>query len=151
MRGPSLTLTARAQINGRKFAHDKSFFECARAILWSLLACVPEGVEQGKPLLAQVQRVLKTWHPLLAKFVPKQDQTELLWTLQEYVEFKDHARYASVFQFLLHQLYDLEVVEEDAIWAWEKEQHSLVGPDRKYLEQCAKFFQWLAEAEESSD
>jgi translation initiation factor eIF-2B subunit epsilon len=77
------------EINGRKFAHDKSFFECARAVLWSLLYSVPQSVEVGKPLLVQFQALLKKWHGLLAKFVQSvQDQTELLWTLQEFVEFK---------------------------------------------------------------
>ncbi len=140
------------EINGRKFAHDKTFFDCARAVLWALMASVSESVEVGKPLLTQFQKVLKSWHGLLAKFVTTPaDQTELLWTLQEYVEFKDHARYSTVFQFIVHSLYDQDVIEEDAVWAWEKEQQSLVGPDRKYLEQCAKFLAWLKEADSSSE
>ncbi len=29
------------EINGRKFAHDKTFFECVRCILWGILNSVP--------------------------------------------------------------------------------------------------------------
>ncbi len=116
------------------------------------MASVPDSVEPGKPLLTQFQKLLKSWHGLLGKFVTTPaDQTELLWTLQEYVEFKDHARYATVFQFIVHALYDQDVIEEEAVWAWEKEQQTLVGADRKYLEQCAKFLSWLKEADSSSE
>jgi translation initiation factor eIF-2B subunit epsilon len=139
------------EINGRKFAHDKTFFECAKCILWAFLQSVPESVGEGKPLLSAFQKVLKKNLALLQKFVQEGEEGEVLWALQEFCEEKEFARYLPTFQFILHTFYDLDIVDEDAIWAWEKEQEDLVGEDRKFLEQCAKFLEWLRTADESSE
>ena len=140
------------EINGRKFAHDKTFFECAKCILWAFLASVPEGVEEGKPLLLEIQKILKKWSELLKKNIQSEiDQAELIWALQEFLEKeKEFTRYHSIFQFILHALYDLDIVEEDAIWEWEEEQkqQSTISP---FLTQSLKFLEWLREAESSSE
>ena len=138
------------EINGRKFAHDKTFFECVRCILWALLASVPESTAPGKPLLTALQKLLKKYQALLQKFLQDGEQVELLWTLQEYLEH-DHGRFKAIFQFIVHTLYDLDLLDEDSIWAWEKEQAGLVGDDRAFLNQCAKFLEWLRTADDDDE
>ncbi len=137
------------EINGRKFAHDKTFFECVRCVLWGLLASVPESAGTGKPLLTALQKLLKKYQPLLARFLQDGEQSELLWTLQEYCE-KDHVRFMPIFQFIVHAFYDLDLLDEDSIWAWEKEQKQLQGDDRRFLVQCQKFLEWLRTADDDA-
>jgi translation initiation factor eIF-2B subunit epsilon len=138
------------EINGRKFAHDKTFFECVRCVLWALLASVPESVAPGKPLLTALQKLLKKYQPLLQKFLQEGEHAELLWTLQEYCE-KDHERFMPIFQFIVHTLYDMDLLDEEAIWSWEKEQQQLQGDDRRFLVQCSKFLEWLRTADDDSE
>jgi translation initiation factor eIF-2B subunit epsilon len=87
----------------------------------------------------------------LQKFLQEGEETELLWALQEFLE-RDHVRYFAVFQFVVHTLYDLELLDEDAIFGWEKEQRELTGEDdRKFLNQCEKFLEWLRTADDDSE
>lgn len=90
------------------------------------------------------------YQALLAKFLQEGEETELLWALQEFVE-RDHPRYLELFPFIVHALYDLDLLDEEAIFAWEKEQQELTGDDRKFLLLCSKFLDWLRTADDESD
>lgn len=162
------------EINGRKFAHDKTFFECVRCILWGILNSVPQvrnlaafcfvlfffffpkcpcffkNTPPQKPLLAALKVLLKKYKGLLEKFMQEGEETELMWALQEFLE-RDHARYMEIFPFIVHSLYDLDLLDEEAIFAWEKEQQELTGDDRKFLNMSAKFLEWLKTADDESD
>ncbi len=84
----------------------------------------------------------------MEKFLQEGEATELLWALQEFLE-RDHARFFDIFPFIVHALYDLDLLDEESIFEWEKEQQELTGDDRKFLNQCAKFLEWLKTADES--
>ena len=138
------------EINGRKFAHDKTFLDCVRCILYAFMKSVPEDVAEGKPLLTALQKVLKKYRGLLAKFLQEDEVSEIIWALQEFCEDKQLARFASTFPFVLHTLYDIDLVDEESIFEWEKEQASLMGEDRRFLEMSSKFLEWLREADDDS-
>lgn len=48
---------------------------------------------------------------------------------------------------VLKLLYDMEVLEEDAIIMWADEKQMATEDDRKYLKKAATFVSWLREAE----
>ncbi len=58
----------------------------------------------------------------------------------------------NVYQYILHSLYDNDVIGEDAIMQWAG---GLQGEgdeeDKAVLKQCDKFLTWLKEAEEDDD
>jgi hypothetical protein len=76
-----------------------------------------------KSVLGAVQKMIATHSGMLAKFVSTpDDQVELVWALQDYSNDPKHEKYKKIFPFVLHALYNHEIVEEDAIWKWVEEQ-----------------------------
>lgn len=130
--------------------NDRLFLGCSRAILYALLASIPENIAPGKPLLVAFQKTLKQWQKLMLSFVQEYDMVDILKILEEYLE-TDFPRYASIFQFLVHNLYDLDIVNEESIFQWESERMALPEENRKFVSQCTKFLDWLKNAEKEED
>lgn len=138
------------KINYRKSNNNRSFLECSRAILYALLSSIPENIAPGKPLLVAFQKTLKQWQKLMLAFVQGYDMVDILKTLEEYLE-TDFPRYASIFQFLVHNLYESDIVNEESIFQWESERMALPEENRKFVSQCTKFLEWLKNAEKEEE
>lgn len=69
---------------------------------------------------------------------------------QEYCEDEGKAL-APAFQYVLHALYDKDVLEEEAILRWADEQQHASEAEKQLVRQCEKFLTWLREADEDSD
>jgi len=84
---------------------------------------------------------------VLKKFGKKiPDQIQLLSGI-ELLCTADEDKYAHLFIFILQLLYELDVIEEDAIFQWE--QHRLKqGSEVAILQRAQPFLKWLHEAEE---
>jgi len=135
------------EMNSLKYAYNTGFIDCAEVILHTLLdQCKDEKKEK---LLPAIQKVLKSWCILVAKFVTNEDEeVDLIWALQEYCEQSGKENYKPLFSLILHTLYSEETVNEDAIWKWVEEQK---GKDQSFLESCKNFLDWLKESEEDSE
>jgi translation initiation factor eIF-2B subunit epsilon len=138
------------EVNALKFAYDKTFLDCARAVVHALLAVkAPElRAKPTKELLAHLNQGLKRCAPLLCKYLQElDDQIDMVYTVQEVCE--DDAVVAKAFAGILHTLYDADVVSEDAVQAWARESKS--ADDQTFLKRAAPFLEWLAEADEEED
>jgi eIF4-gamma/eIF5/eIF2-epsilon len=92
---------------------------------------------------------LRKWSKLLKIFVQDEsDQTELIFFVQQYMEEQELPLLEKCFTKILHTLYNLDVVEEDAIFAWADEQKDMTGEDRRFLKYAKPLIEWL---QESSD
>jgi translation initiation factor eIF-2B subunit epsilon len=137
------------EVNGLKFAYNKTFLDCARAVLNALLSVKPEvRALPSKQLLEHIKADLKRCAPLLKKYLQEHDdQIDAVYTVQEVCE--DDPVVAKVFAGVLHQLYDVDVVSEAAVLAWAQESKS--SDDQTFLKRAAPFLEWLAQAEEEED
>lgn len=137
------------EVNALKFAYDKTFLDCARAVVHALLSVKPDmRAKPTKELLAHVNGNLKRCAPLLRKYLQElDDQIDTVYTVQEVCE--DDAAVAKVFAGVLHTLYDADVISEEAVQAWAKESKS--ADDQTFLKRAAPFLEWLAEAEEEEE
>ncbi|KAL3149193.1 hypothetical protein ABBQ32_002021 [Trebouxia sp. C0010 RCD-2024] len=163
------------ELNGLKIAEDRTFADCARHVFASILdLCLPStatckaeyqslfppdapntDTQAGRAeLLHRLSVQLNSWAPLLQRFLKSEDeQVELLLTLEEYCEEEGRIAHSqcctfqAVFQQVLKLLYDMEVLEEDAIIMWADEKQMATEDDRKYLKKAATFVSWLREAE----
>jgi len=144
------------EIQALKFAYDQTFLDCTNAALISLLKAIAESRgDTPQSLIAAINTTIKKWGPLLNKFLTTtEDQVESIYTLEEYCgkEGEGYEIFNKYFQFVLHSLYENDVIEEDAILEWadslEKEEDE---DDKYFLKQCEKLLKWLREAEEDED
>jgi len=135
------------EMNSLKYAYNTNFIDCAVVILHTLLDEAKD--EKKDKLLQAAQKVLKTWNALLTRFVTNEDeQVELIWGLQEYCEKPSRDYFTQHFPFILHSLYDAEIIDEEAIWKWVEEQKE--SKDQAFIELSKNFLKWLKESEEDS-
>ncbi len=62
---------------------------------------------------------------------------------------KGKERYKKLFPLILHQLFNQEIIEEDAVWSWKDEHEE--EEEEEILKISEKFLQWLKEAEDEED
>lgn len=169
------------ELNGLKIAEDKTFADCARYMFTTMLGlCLPApptvqkmyrslyissdvdaASKEGRiELLRRAIERLTTWQDLLHKFLKSDDdQVELLLTLEEFCgEEGDYegtgergAAFSDIFPQLLHKLYDLDIISEEAVLKWAAEKEHAEEDEKIYLRKAQPFLQWLREADEESD
>jgi len=59
-------------------------------------------------------------------------------------------RFRSQFPFLLHSLYDADLIDEDAIWKWVEEAREDAAAS-EFVKMSDSFLQWLKSAEEEDE
>lgn len=166
------------ELNGLKIAEDRTFADCARYMLTTMLglcltasSCVkPEyhplyaetqpdtGSKEGRlELLRKVNMQLKAWKDLLHRFLKSNDdQVELLLTLEEYCaeegDFSGEqgAVFAPLFPQVIKLCYDHDLLTEEAILDWAHEKEHAGSEDRRFVNMCADLLAWLEDAEEES-
>jgi len=139
------------EIHGLKFADDRSFCECAKAIISVLLdMCKTSTIPNHKSTFTDV---INKHGGLLSEFIPDdEEQVELIFSIQEYFEEEENNAREELFQQVLHILYDNEILSEDNIVKWAKEQNAIEDPlERRFVDMCKPFLDWLATAEEEED
>ena len=159
------------ELQGLKMAENRTFADLARYILTSLLglslpsprdaspefACLyPAAAPAGHgALLASVRARLRTWAPLLRRFLKTEDdQVEMLLTFEEFAAEEDvfkgsgGAAFATTGAFAgtLHVLYDADVLTEEAALAWMGEKAGADEQDKRFAKLAQPFFDWLANA-----
>ncbi len=166
------------ELQGLKMAENRTFADLARYILTTLLGlslpappdCAPEnaclypGAPPATPaaLTAGLRPRLRTWAPLLRRFLKTEDdQVEMLLTFEEFAAEEAVFRggggaafcASGVFAATLHLLYDADVLSEDAAQAWAAEKAGADEADRRFVTLARPFFEWLENAseEESSE
>ncbi|MEW5304708.1 MAG: hypothetical protein WDW36_007300 [Sanguina aurantia] len=168
------------ELNGLKIAEDRTFADCGRHMLTALLGlCLPPprgakdeykplyapcppntGTSEGKlSLLRTFKKFLGEWKELLQRFLrDTDDQVELLLTLEEYCSEEgvfegagQGAAFADIFPQVLQQLYEVDVVSEDAFLAWAGEKAHADEDERVYLVKAQAFIAWLQEEDSDSE
>jgi len=77
------------------------------------------------------------------------EQVGLILALQKYCD--DNTKAEPAFMYVLHALYDIDVIDEDAIFEWAKTQVATEGPEKRFVQQSEKFLTWLKDAESDDD
>ncbi|KAI3958735.1 hypothetical protein MKX01_023411 [Papaver californicum] len=102
-------------------------------------------------LFRNVVSVIATWRDLLRHYIDSID--EQIETIMKFEEIcldsgKDFAR---MFDIILHELYQKDVLAEEAILLWASEKEGADASDKFFVNQSQNFIQWLIEAEEEED
>ncbi|KNC98198.1 translation initiation factor eIF2B catalytic subunit epsilon [Spizellomyces punctatus DAOM BR117] len=142
--GHSIDIAA-LELNTLKMAMNISFHDLRKISIPSILKLIdlskiPQSLDQ----------VLKRWGKLLLKFSHnEEDQIDCLRILEDFCVI--HENYVKFVSRILHGLYDLDVLSEDAIIKWHQSLKSAPEPKSKIREAAQALVQWLQEAEEEDD
>merc|ERR1712216_225694 len=108
------------EVNGRKFAHDKSFGDCAVVMLPTIFGTLAP-TETRKEAFTAVTTLIETWKPLMCKFARNtSDQKECIVALEAWVTsgpWKAH----KLMMPLIKACYDQDVFSDEAILDWAAE------------------------------
>ena len=159
-----------------KLSHDASMAEYVEAVFLAMLSFVPLPSTPANPsppaapsaellairraafsspslpTLKSLLSILKRWSPVLSKF--GRHRAEQVVFIQGLVRAVRRWRgvYGGVFAQLLRMLVDnVEVVEEEAVFEWERLYRAEQGPNDPLLVQAQPLLTWLREAEEEED
>ncbi|KAG6557805.1 hypothetical protein Mapa_000572 [Marchantia paleacea] len=140
------------EVSSLKLAEDRSFSDCAGAMFRALLNLATERPHTtSRELLQNSRQVVVQWGPLLRRFLKSQDdEMEVLLVFEE-ICIEDNKEFAPIFASVLQELYDKDVISEEAIIAWASEKQQADESDKVFVKQCERFIQWLEEASEEDE
>jgi len=140
------------EINSLKFAANRTFADCVRAVVPALLEDVAEeSVKKAK--VAALKKRLDKWAGVLERFVQsKGDQRALVEAIVESCE--TYEPLIEVFDHVLKLLYDRDedILAEEPILQWADAHSEDAGPlEAKLLKQADGLLTWLREADDESE
>ncbi|XP_030630137.1 translation initiation factor eIF2B subunit epsilon [Chanos chanos] len=142
------------EINSLKYAYNISLKEVMQ-ILTKVVLDFPFQQQGAQITTAQYTSLLlpllKKWAPVFKNYVKRpQDHMDCLASLEEF--FLDHEAHWGALVKVMMNMYQLEILEEDAIMRWFSVGATTDNSKRLRKNQgLLKFIQWLEEAEESSE
>eukprot|EP01094_Clydonella_sp_ATCC50884_P029950 TRINITY_DN957_c0_g1_i1.p1 TRINITY_DN957_c0_g1~~TRINITY_DN957_c0_g1_i1.p1 ORF type:complete len:622 (-),score=225.65 TRINITY_DN957_c0_g1_i1:471-2336(-) len=142
------------EIVSARMAHDRTLGECPAAIMPHLFSHIKEGVTTKPALKKRLLATFKKWGALFSNFLDgTDDQVELIYQIQMYCEGEEQREsgISSVFQEVLNLLYQLDVIEEEAVLKWAEEHASLPRHERTFVDQCKDFIAWLESEDDDED
>ncbi|KAL4934008.1 translation initiation factor eIF2B catalytic subunit epsilon [Aspergillus undulatus] len=132
---------------------NASDHEVRRAVTSAFTKRVAQLMEGGQSASDAVHDIFSKYHEIIERALfdrdtdVKPDQVDLLVLFQQ--ELVPKPRGDMVLLFLAKELYELEVVEEEALEQWWGDERSTATEEmRKVRVQTQQFIDWLAEAEE---
>lgn len=132
---------------------NASDHEVRRAVTSAFMKRVAQLMEGGQGAGDAVHDILSKYHEIMERAlfdrdsIKKLDQVDLLVLFQQ--ELVQRPRGETVLLFVAKELYELEVIEEEAYdqW-WADERSNSTEEMRKVRSQTQQFIDWLANAEE---
>ncbi|KAI9304462.1 nucleotide-diphospho-sugar transferase [Cunninghamella echinulata] len=139
--------TAALEITGLRMSSNGEYSDVREV----LIPLIIEQVDKNNAMVS-FKKVFTQWGPLIGKVTHKQDdQAHVLQLLQ--TNCATNEIYGKIFLGALQILYNIDVIEEEAIMQWYNSDISKSGTaaEVKIREKAAKFVEWLNEAEEESE
>ncbi|KAM1095674.1 hypothetical protein EV1_010583 [Malus domestica] len=139
------------EVNSLRLSYNKVAADCAGALFYSMMKLALE-TPYGSPgeLVQATVNIFTKWKKVLKSYLAEIDEEiEVILRFEEMCE--SLKEFSPVFDKILHQLYELEIIQEEAIMRWDAEKKNAEEADRVYVKQSADFIQWLREAEEEDE
>lgn len=139
------------EVNSLRLTYNMTSMNCASAIFYSVMKLASEKTHiSANELLRNVNDVINTWQKLLKNYVTGLDeQIESIMKFEEMC-LESCKEFSPLFSKILLNLYDKDILEEEAILRWREEKEGADESDRVFVIQCKEFFEWLENASEES-
>lgn len=132
---------------------DASWHQVRRAVVTALTNRIEQLVSKSSKSIPQAaESVYTRWKPLIKRTIyERKDQSDYLLLLQK--ECCDRKQGNSILLNVAQKLFELDLVEEEAINGWWVDERSSteVGGMAKVRKSTEAFVKWLAEAEEEEE
>ena len=141
------------EINSSRYAYNANQTNVIQSVVGSILTL---AFNQGSDLLGaklfkEVQRMIQNFLPLLLTYCKSPAaQLDCLYGLEEHCN--NNGDFSPIAKNTLHLLYEKDVVSEEAVMKWykdEDEKFPEFGP--KLRKQVKPFIDWLAESESEEE
>ncbi|XP_078152649.1 trimeric LpxA-like enzyme [Carex rostrata] len=139
------------EINSLRLSFNVSHAECAGAVFQSVIKSALVASNSKSNLLKATIDAIEKSKRLLKYFITNVDEEiEVILKFEEMC-METAREFSPIFSSVLHQLYDKEVITEDAILKWESEKAEADESDKVFVKQSEAFLKWLKEAPEEDD
>ncbi|XP_078177214.1 translation initiation factor eIF2B subunit epsilon-like isoform X2 [Carex rostrata] len=139
------------EINMLRLSFNVSHAECAGAVFQSVIKSALVASNSKSNLLKATIDAIEKSKRLLKNFITNVDEEiEVILKFEEMC-METAREFSPIFSSVLHQLYDKEVITENAILKWESEKAAADESDKVFVEQAEPFLKWLKEAPEEDD
>ncbi|XP_019870929.1 protein krasavietz isoform X2 [Aethina tumida] len=119
-------------------------------IIWTTVMDIPEWSKKEELVTDQAVRHLKQYTGLFAAFTQQaRAELSLILKVQEYCYA--NMTFMRAFQKIVMLFYKTDVVGEQAILKWYKQDYSSVKGKMMFVDQMRQFVEWLQNAEEETD
>lgn len=140
------------ELKGLKLSYDCSFTETLSRVIAGLVISLSRRSE-GDELYAGMVNAVQKYKPILAKYIVKNNPQHDQQVVQDIAEIVGNGK-ATAVMYMLKVLYDKDLVSEDGILAWGKEEKSRVerGHGSPQMSNTLQpFLDWLEEEGDSDD
>jgi NDP-sugar pyrophosphorylase family protein len=112
-----------------------------------------EATVDGNAVVAEAKKLFASHAGLLNAFKEDKDDPELVWIVLEHCVSPANAPLNTVFPYLLHAMYDADILEEEGLFAWQKEcaDQEMSADEQLLVDSCAQFFDWLRQSDSESE
>ncbi|KAJ0966515.1 hypothetical protein J5N97_023432 [Dioscorea zingiberensis] len=140
------------EINSLRLSCNMSHSDCAGALFHAIMkSALAIPYSNNRELLENTVKEIKTWKNLLKNYLRSQDEEiEILLKFEE-ICLETTKEFRPLFSSILSQLYDMDILTEDAILSWAKEKEGADESDKIFVKQAEPFIMWLKEASEEED
>ncbi|XP_021772330.1 translation initiation factor eIF-2B subunit epsilon-like [Chenopodium quinoa] len=137
------------EVNSLRLSYNMAATDCAGALFYSVMKLAVETPHSSNnELYKNVAKVITTWKKLLKYYLASIDEEiEVILKFEEICS-ESAKELSPLFSQILHFLYSLEIIQEEAILAWESEKQGADEVDRVFLKQAESFIEWLKNASE---
>ncbi|KAK9673477.1 hypothetical protein RND81_12G169700 [Saponaria officinalis] len=137
------------EINSLRLSYNMAAADCAGAIFYSVMKLAAETpYSSNSELYKNVVKVITTWKKLLKYYLPSIDEEIEMILKYEEMCLESVKAFCPLFSQVLHLLYSMEIIQEEAILSWESEKLGADEGDKVLLKQAESFIEWLKNASE---
>ncbi|KAI3916714.1 hypothetical protein MKW98_021753 [Papaver atlanticum] len=138
----------KTEVTALRLSYSMTPLNCAGAVFSSVMKLAlqtPYGTKAQ--LLKNVVSIITTWRDVLQHYIHNTDeQFESIMKFEEMCS--DSARdFAPLFEHILHELYEKDILDEEAILLWASEKDGADASDKVFVNMAQNFIKWLKEAE----
>ncbi|KAL8473248.1 hypothetical protein ACS0TY_030180 [Phlomoides rotata] len=137
------------EVNSLRLSYNLASADCAGALFYAMMKLAvdtPHG--SSGDLFKNVTSVITKWKKLLKYYLHSIDEEiEVILKFEEMC-LESAREYSMLFMQVLNLLYNLDILQEEAILDWASEKEGADESDKLLLKQAESFIQWLKTASE---